>query len=188
MDSLLGNDLTIELTPEELTKYNSKKVSDKELPKYYSLASKMSLPISRNMEAFLILEDFDFKNTMVDSINTTLSETVKTKDDEKELFDEAWDNEKEIVENEIADLNSKLGYTTQIKNGLRNSKFVNVSEVSELLTCAASEQNSLSVKQRVAQFRLVYLNQFKIKYQSEQNTNEENVKAAQSWLNALKSY
>ena len=181
-------ELTLNLTKKELTKYNSKKVDEKDLPKVYSISTQSSVPISRDMEAFLILEDFDFKSTMVDVINTNINETVTTQDEEKALFDEAWKNEEEITRNEIADLNSKLSFTSDVKSKLRNSKFVNVRDINELLTSVSSEQNYLGVRQRVAQFHLVYLNQFKTKYQSEENTNEENVKAAKSWLNALKSY
>jgi hypothetical protein len=182
------NDLNIELTPEELSKYNSKKKDDKELPKVYSAGARTSVPISRDMEAFLILEDFDFKNTMADSINTILSESVKSNDDEKELFEEAWDNENEILKNKIADLNSQLGYTSDVKKQLRSSKYVNITDINDLLTSVASEQNVLGIKQRTTQFRMIYLEQFKKKYQVEGTTNEDYVKAARSWLNPLKAY
>ena len=178
--------LTISLTDEELTKYNSNKKNDANLPRVYSAATSSSSPISRDMEAFLILEDFDFKSTMVDSIQALLADT--SNDDEKELFEEAWNNEREVVRNEIADLNSKLGTTAEVKKRLRESKFVNITDVNDLLTSVASEQNVLSIRQRVAQFRLTYLEQFKIKYGYEERTNEENIKAARSWLNPLKAY
>ena len=114
------------------------------------------------MEAFLILEDFNFKDTLADSIKAILD--TESNDDEKELFEEAWNNERDVVRNEIADINSKLGTTTEVREGLRKSKFVNVPDINDLLTIISTEQSTLGTKQRMTQYRLVYLEQFKIKF------------------------
>lgn len=180
------SELTISLTNEELTKVNSKKKEEKSLPKYYSVLNGEYIPISRDMEAFLILEDFGFKDTISDSVKAILDNS--TNDEEKELFEEAWNNEKNVVENEVADLNSKLGVTSEVRSELRNSKFVNVTDISELLTTVASEQSALSIKQKISQYRLVYLEQFKIKFQPGKVANKDNKKAAESWLTSLSAY
>ena len=182
----MSEGLNIQLDESELQEYNSKKRSEKELPKVYSTATSSSVPISRDMEAFLILEDFNFKNTISDSIKAILDEP--TYDLEKELFEEACENEIEVVKNEVADLNSKLGTTAEVRNGLRSSKFVNVTDISELLTAISSGQNSLAIKQRLSQYRLNYLEQYKHKFQPGQVADQENRKAAKSWLNPLTAY
>lgn len=179
-------ELTIQLTPEELSKYNSKKQDLKNLPNVYSISAKAEIPISRDAEAFLILEDFNFKDTLTDSIKAILENS--SNDDEKELFEEAWNNEREVIRNEVADLNSKLGTTTEVRDGLRKSKFVNVTDISELLTAIASEQSVLSSKQRISQYRLKYIEQFKAKFQPGSVANSENRKSAESWLNPLTKY
>lgn len=178
------SELTISLTKDELSKVNSKK--KKELPKYYSVLAEESVKITRDMEAFLILEDFGFKDTIADSVKAILDNSVD--DSEKELFEEAWNNEKTVVQNEVADLNNKLGVTSEVRNGLRNSKFVNVTDISELLTTVSSEQSSMGTKQRLAQYRLIYLDQFKTRFMPGAVSNEANKKAAESWLNALTAY
>lgn len=178
--------LTIELTDSELSKYNANKKDEKDLPKYYSLDVGGSVPISRDMEAFLILEDFKFKDTITDALKAILHNAAN--DDEKELFEEAWDNDLEVTRNEIADLNSKLGTTAEVRNGVRTSKFVNVSDINELLTTISSEQSALSVKQRIAQYHLTYLEQFKLKFQPGEEANQDYVKATESWLGPLTKY
>ena len=180
------SELTIPLSEEEQTKYNSKKQTEENLPRVYSLAAKAEVPISRDAEAFLILEDFDFKDTLTDSIKAILENSAS--DDEKELFEEAWNNEREIIRNEVADLNSKLGTTTEVREGLRKSKFVNVTDISELLTAISSEQSVLSSKQRISQYRLKYIEQFKARFQPGSVANSENRKCTESWLNTLTKY
>lgn len=178
--------LNIELTQEELSKYNSSKKDDENLPKVYSTKTQTSNPISRDMEAFLILEDFNFKDTLADSVKAILD--TESNDDEKELFEEAWNNERDVVRNEIADINSKLGTTAEVREGLRKSKFVNVPDINDLLTIISTEQSTLGTKQRMTQYRLVYLEQFKIKFSPGEVAEPENTKAAKSWLNPLTAY
>ncbi len=184
------SELTIELTDSERSKVNSSRVTeDSDLPRVYSISSSSSTPISRDMEAFLILEDFKFKDTMTDVIKASLD---SSQDDlEAELFDEAIKNEQDIVANELADCNSKLGTTTSVKEGLKSAKFLkftNVSDISDLFSAVSSSQNSLTIKKRLATFKFSYLKSLKSTFTPGTDYSSQYKKQLESWLSPLTKY
>lgn len=180
--------LTIQLTDSEKSKVNAQKLDDKDLPKIYFAGDYTTKTISRDMEAFLILEDFSFKDTMVDVIKAALDSTQD--DFEKELFEEAIENETKVINNQIADCNSKLGTIEELKQGLKSEKyykFTNIPDISELFS-AISSSNYLNTVKRMSVFRKAYLTTLQRNIVPNEDKIDQFRKQLQSWLKPLTKY
>lgn len=183
----MSDTLTITLSDSDLAKVNSNKKDDEDLPRIYDMSSQTYSPISRDMEAFLILEDISFKDTMTDVVKSALSSTQS--DLEDSLFEETLKNKKDINSNRIADCNSKLGDYTQVKSDLSSeeSDFVNVADISSLFNSINSTQNKLVMIKRLAIYKKVYMSMFESKLKND-STASEYEKVLKSWLNILTAY
>ena len=178
--------LTITLSSSDLEKVNANKKPEDELPKIYRKDSASSIPISRDMEAFLILEDISFKDTMSDCVKAALD--VSEDELEKTLFKEAVSKELEEVNEVIAECSSKLGTTESVRKDINESEFVNVTEISEILSDVTSSNSWITLQSRLFKFKGIYLSQLTTRFTPGEASNSEQIKQTKSWLTPLTAY
>lgn len=179
------NDLTISLTEDELSKVNSAKKSEDDLPKTYNKVSGTSSPISRDFEAFLILEDLSFKDKVSDKIKSVTANTSTDRD--KDLFDECLENELDEVKEQVAQCASQVGSLNDLKISLQETKYTGISEISSCLSDVLSTSNRVEMINRLMKFKFNYLNILKERF-SPESMDEQQIKQTQSWLNPLTAY
>jgi hypothetical protein len=179
------SDLTISLTEDELSKVNSAKKSDSDLPKVYNKVSGTSSQISRDFEAFLILEDLSFKDKVSDKIKSVTANTSTNR--EKDLFNECVENEMEEIKEQLSQCASKVGSLNDLKISLQKTKYSGIAEISSCLSDILSTSNTLEMINRLTKFKYNYLNLLKTKFTPEAY-DEQQIKQTQSWLNPLTAY
>lgn len=182
----MANTLTLDLTDEELRKVNAKKKEEKDLPKVYDRVAQSSTPISRDFEAFLILEEFSFKDKIADKIKAILA--VDKDDNEKDLFDEALENEMKENDEIVAECTSKVSSINELRVKIQSSKFSDVTEISRVFSDVLASSNKVELINRLANFRANYLNLLKQSNFKPSKLDEKQEKQTESWLNPLTSY
>lgn len=183
---MASNVLTLSLTEDEAKKVASKQKEENDLPKVYNKVSQSSYPISRDFEAFLILEDFSFKDKMADKIKAVLA--VDTDTNEKDLFDEALANEVEENDEIVAECTSKVSSINELRVQIQSSKFSDVVEISNVISDVLANSNKIELTNRIANFRSNYLNLLKSSNFVPSNLDEKQEKQTESWLNPLTAY
>lgn len=182
----MADTLTLNLTDEELKKVNSKKKDEKYLPKIYDKVSQSSEPISRDFEAFLILEDFSFKDKITDKIKAVLA--VDDDSNEKDLFDEALENEMKENDEIVAECTSKVSSINELRVQIQSSKFSDVTEISRIFSDVLASSSKIELINRLANFRANYLNLLKDSNFKPSKLDEKQQKQTESWLNPLTAY
>ena len=182
----MAEELTLTLTKEEQTKVDSKKKKESDLPKVYSKVTQTSTPISRDFEAFLILEDFSFKDKITDKLKAVLFVDKDTL--EKELFDEALENEVSENDEIVAECTSKVSSVNELRVQIQSSKFSDVTEISRVFSDVTASSNKVELTNRIANFRANYLSLLKHSAFVPSNLDEAQEKQTESWLNPLTAY
>lgn len=177
--------LTLDLTKEEANLVDSKKKDENDLPKVYNKVSQTSTPISRDFEAFLILENFSFKDKVTDKIKAILADDSNS--NEKDLFDEALENEQKENDEVVAECTSKVSSLNELRVQIQSSKFSDIVEVSNVFSDISSS-NKTELVNRLANFRANYLNLLKTSKFKPSNSDEKQNKQTESWLNPLTAY
>lgn len=182
----MANVITLSLTESEAKKVDSKKKEENDLPKVYNKTTQSSYPISRDFEAFLILEDFSFKDKIADKIQAVLAVDTDTK--EKELFDEALENETEENDEIVAECTSKVSSINELRIQIQSSKFSDIVEISNVFSDVLANSNKIELTNRLANFRHNYLTILKNSKFVPSSLDDKQAKQTESWLNPLTSY
>ena len=176
----------LKLTNDELKKVNLLKKPKNDLPKVYNKENQFSAPISRDFEAFLILEEFSFKDKMTDKIKAVLSVDKDT--NEKDLFEEALKNEMEENDELVAECTSNVSSVNELRTQIQSSKFSDIVEISNLFSDVLANSNKVELTNRIANFRANYLIALKNSKFKPSSSDENQEKQTESWLNPLTSY
>lgn len=126
-------------SPTELSIVNEQRKDDKDLPKYYSSQRKTNVAISRDFEAYLILESQDHKQKTLSWIKKVKSISNNFTDRDA-LLSDLLESRKTQVQSRIKELDEALGNYDEFRFGILSNpisgddsnKFADVAEVTLL--------------------------------------------------------
>lgn len=121
------------LTETEILKINARSVPDSLLPKYYDALIRQSVPISRDFESFLILQDSVTKTQAITWLTTARQLTQKNYNRDQ-LLKECLDSEKSDLSSIDTELSLIMTTYTAFRSSFSESKLKDVKEVGMLLT------------------------------------------------------
>lgn len=151
----MSDSISIALTEAEAKKVAQKRKSDSELPGLYYRDIGGERKISRDAEAFLILEDLGFKDAISDAVKAVLTDDKGSLD--LELFEEASKSEADDVNECIAAAASSVKALNELKVKLQGTKFAGIPEISRMFTDVMDSANTTDFKLRIGQYRGIYL-------------------------------
>lgn len=178
-------------TNEELQLISEQRKTNADLPEYYSAQSQTSIQISRDFEAYLILQTQDQKQKVLEWIRKALiGQSISA--DRDTLLNQYIQIRKADAQSRIAELDQKLGNFNDFKTSLLPnddyvSNFGNVAEISLLCTSLQKPMDELFLKRDQAYHEVVLsdiLNSRLTKQKQDANTKKE----LQSWQTVIASY
>jgi len=152
-------------------------------PGYYSSKTGSWLPISDEMEAFLILLPEDDRVTLVEKIKTKY---LKAETEDDGVLSEYLENDYADVAQQyygLADIEAQTGsFTKDLLSSMGST-----TDVSALMYTAERGSN-LTASQRDVEFFRMVTNRFISRNRGTKGSTDEEKKQAESWVNLLTEY
>jgi hypothetical protein len=183
----MGVTLTVALTDDELSLYESKRKADNEaLPTYYDAVTGSYKEISRDFEAFLILTDSATRGAISSWLQTT-GDRINSNIERDELRASMLDLEIDDSVTESVTYNRDLVLFNQFRSDITAGKFATVGEVQSLISDVQLGIEETTRKNDRAQHRLATVSRMKQFFTPKVGTSSQRIQA-ESWIGLLLNY